>query len=207
MLFGFHKDNAILIEQTRITFDQNLKVAFVPKGLPRGAIRQDVSASIPLATFSVAPMPEPVSRYHSPEALVGSASASAPQAHLGLMGSAVIPTRGERALQLRPRQLRAATISKPPFTLAGSDFGPTKTKSLYITSNRSTPQPSATNLLLGLFSVHQQHIAIPVDGVADRLPGANRDDAYVDARLGLKPRQNVIQQARVLALMLSIERR
>jgi len=34
---------------------------------------------------------------------------------------------------------RAATISLLPPTLAGSDFGPTRTKSLYITSKRRTP--------------------------------------------------------------------
>ncbi len=31
------------------------------------------------------------------------------------------------------------------FTFAGSDFGPIRMKSLYMTSNRFTPKPSATN--------------------------------------------------------------
>ena len=40
---------------------------------PRGAVRQHIGP-IPITVFRVAPMPDPVSRYHVPEADTGSAS-------------------------------------------------------------------------------------------------------------------------------------
>ena len=40
----------------------------------------------------------------------------------------------------------AAAMSFVPATFAGSAFGPISTKSLYMTSRRPIPQPSATNL-------------------------------------------------------------
>jgi hypothetical protein len=39
----------------------------------------------------------------------------------------------------------AAAMSLLPLIFAGSLFGPTRTKSLYITGKRFTPKPSATN--------------------------------------------------------------
>ena len=64
--------------------------------------------------------------------------------------------------ELSPREAKIAWLlaiaCKAPlasllvFMLAGSVSGPTTTKSLYITSNRLTPNPSDTNFSSALFA-------------------------------------------------------
>ena len=95
---------------------------------------------MPLATFRVAPMPEPVSRYHAP-------SGSTPAAFQSARSFLWVPLSSPREANTAPAAamfLRDANTSRPA-TSAGSASGPTITKSLYITSSRSTPCPSATN--------------------------------------------------------------
>ena len=99
---------------------------------------------MPAAAFSVAPMPEPVSRYQSPEASAGSTLASFQR----LFSFLWVPLSSPRDAKRDPDSailVRAPVTSVMPLIPAGSAFGPTMTKSLYMTSKRSTPLPSATN--------------------------------------------------------------
>src|SRR6266516_4294708 len=70
---------------------------------------------------------------------------------------------------------KASRISRPPEIFAGSALGPIRTKSLYITSKRLTPWPSARN-----FS------------------SADRDHAHLDPGLLPENRQHVAEQSRLL---------
>ena len=89
-------------------------------------------------------MPEPVSRYQPPEAASTSTPASfqSPSSALWVPLSSPREAKGASAAAIFTS---AATASAMPATPAGSEGGPTMTKSLYITSKRATPSPSATN--------------------------------------------------------------
>ena len=89
-------------------------------------------------------MPEPVSRYQVPLA----ALASTPAACHSFSSALCVPLSSPREAKGAPAAAifcRAAVTSVMPATPAGSPLGPTMTKSLYMTSKRFTPWPSATN--------------------------------------------------------------
>ena len=89
-------------------------------------------------------MPEPVSRYQPPEAAPTSTpvAAQSPSSAWWVPLSSPREANGASAPAIFAN---AATASVMPVTPAGSAGGPTMTKSLYITSKRTTPCPSATN--------------------------------------------------------------
>ena len=89
-------------------------------------------------------MPEPVSRYQPPEAASTSTPASfqSPSSALWVPLSSPREAKGASAAAIFAS---AATASAMPATPAGSEGGPTMTKSLCITSKRAFPWPSATN--------------------------------------------------------------
>ena len=89
-------------------------------------------------------MPEPVSRYQSPEAAATSTPASFQSFSSALWVPESSPREAKGAL-LSAILASDATTSFEPAMPAGSAGGPTTTKSLYITSKRSTPPPSAMN--------------------------------------------------------------
>ena len=96
------------------------------------------------AVFSAAPMPWPISRYQAGLAPAGSMLAAFHSAS----SAACVPDLSPRDTNGLPFSLIAlspASTSLPPLILAGSDFGPISTKSLYMTPKRFTPKPSATN--------------------------------------------------------------
>ena len=65
---------------------------------------------------------------------------------------------------------KASSTSCEPATFAGSDFGPTITKSLYITSRRSMPKPSSTNFCSATWSWTSTTSASPLRAVASACP-------------------------------------
>ncbi len=83
-------------------------------------------------------MPEPVSRYHGPFAFSRSIPAAFQNRSSALWVPLLSPreTKGALAASIF---FSASVMSLPPAALAGSDFGPTRMKSLYITSWRFTP--------------------------------------------------------------------
>ena len=89
-------------------------------------------------------------------------------------------------------------MSLPPATFAGSLFGPISTKSLYITGRRLTPKPSATNFSSAACVVHEHDVGIAAPRQVERLAGAERDDAHLDAGVLLERRQQVPEQAGLL---------
>src|SRR5215213_10371003 len=95
------------------------------------------------AVLRAAPMPCPISRYHRPFV----AAISMPATFHSASSAECVP-------DLSPRETKAAAFAwiafsavaiSLPLMPAGSLFGPISTKSLYITSNRLTPNPSETN--------------------------------------------------------------
>ena len=89
---------------------------------------------MPDAVFSVGPIPEPVSRYQGPLSF----AMSMPASFHSLSSAECVPLRSAREANGARAALifcRPATMSLPR-ALAGSDFGPTRTKSLYMTSRR-----------------------------------------------------------------------
>ena len=90
------------------------------------------------AMFRVAPMPAPASRYQVPLAAAGSVSAALhrPRSFLWVPLSSPRETKGLLAAAIAARALAASFWPAIP---AGSSFGPTSTKSLYMTSWRATP--------------------------------------------------------------------
>ncbi len=99
---------------------------------------------MPAAVLSVGPMPEPVSRYQLPLAPATSMPAFCQSASSALWVPLSSPREANGALAAAIL-VRASSASLLPLMPAGSAAGPTITKSLYITSWRSTPKPSATN--------------------------------------------------------------
>ena len=85
-------------------------------------------------------MPEPSSRYQSPSGATPAASQSRSSAWCVPLSS----PREAKTASTAAIACSATTASAPPAIPAGSSAGPTMTKSLYITSTRSTPKPSAT---------------------------------------------------------------
>src|SRR5258705_137658 len=89
-------------------------------------------------------MPCPVSLYQGPFSLAMSMPASFHRSSSAIC----VPLRSPRETKSEPVDFTffsASRMSLPPATLAGSDFGPINTKSLYITGKRFTPWPSARN--------------------------------------------------------------
>ncbi len=104
-------------------------------------------------------MPEPVSLYQGPFVF----AMSMPAASRRAASAASVPL-------LSPRETNGAFSSSiffsaasmpSPFTCAGSLFGPTSTKSLYMTSKRLTPQPSARNFSSAALSCTNSTSASP----------------------------------------------
>src|SRR5689334_11259209 len=114
-------------------------------------------------------MPEPVSRYHVPLPVSG----SRPAIFHSRSSAACVPL-------LSPREAndalaasffcKAVTMSLLPSIFAGSDFGPTRMKSLYITSRRSTPNPSARNFSSATLSWTKTTSASPRRAVSSAWP-------------------------------------
>ena len=99
----------------------------------------------------------------------------------------------------RRRCLRKARLASfTPVTPAGSLAGPTITKSLYMTSRRSMPSPSATNLSSPALVVHEERVGVaprpdrPAPGRCRPRPRAPR------SRSPAEYRQEVAEQARLL---------
>src|SRR6266851_4082126 len=88
-------------------------------------------------------MPEPVSLYHCPDAALMSMPASC-QSRFSALSVPLSSPRDAKGAREAAIALKAATMSVPPATLAGSLVGPISTKSLYMTSRRPTPKPAAT---------------------------------------------------------------
>ena len=72
------------------------------------------------------------------------------------------------------------------------------TKSLYMTSVALEAEALGDELLLGRLVVHEQHVGVAAPAHVERLPGADGDDANVDAGRLLERRQQVREQARLL---------
>src|SRR5262249_28351292 len=109
--------------------------------VPRSDSRSALAAA---AMLSAAPMPWPISRYQPPFAW----SMSMPASFQYRSSAAWVPDRSPREMNgaLAAAMLRnASSRSRPPSTRAGSLLGPITTKSLYMTSKRFTPKPSARN--------------------------------------------------------------
>ena len=83
-------------------------------------------------------MPEPVSRYQVPLAALASTPAACQSCSSALCVPLSSPREANGALAAAIFA-SAAVASVMPATPAGSLFGPTMTKSLYITSKRFTP--------------------------------------------------------------------
>ncbi len=90
-------------------------------------------------------MPDPVSRYHGALLRVEVDAGVFPVAQ-ARPRACRCGRRARRTARCAALTLRSASrMSLPPATFAGSLFGPTSTKSLYMTGRRLTPKPSATN--------------------------------------------------------------
>ena len=92
----------------------------------------------------------------------------------------------------------ASRMSLPPAIFAGSLFGPISTKSLYITGKRLTPWPSARNFSSAAFAWTNDDVGVAAAREVERLTGAERHDAHLDAGLLLEDGQDVAEQARLL---------
>ncbi len=149
---------------------------------------------MPMPALSVAPMPEPVSRYQSPEAAVGSTPVSA-QSAISFLWVPESSPREAKGASASAIFASASWASSMPAMPAGSSAGPTMTKSLYIRSVRSTPMPSATNFSSAGLAWTSSTSPSQLRGVLDRLPGADGDDVDLDAGLLLEHRQQVVVEA------------
>ena len=69
--------------------------------------------------------------------------------------------------------LKACLPVPMPATFAGSSFGPTSTKSLYITSKRSLGETVGHELVLGLAAVYEQYVRVALAS-RSRSPGRSR---------------------------------
>ena len=145
--------------------------------------------------FSAGPMPDPVSRYHG-ALLVEVDAGVLPVAQLGRVRAALVAARDER--RLRGLDLAQASRMSLPGEPAGSAFGPTSTKSLYMTCRRLTPKPSATNFSSAALSCTNTTSASPRRASIERLARAQRDDAHLDAAGLLEQRQQMPKEAGLL---------
>ena len=121
---------------TILRFCRFLKLSHVPRS-------DSVYASIAAAAFRVGPIPDPVSRYQAPLIALGSIPASFQSRNSALL----VPLSSPRATNgacVSAILCSAATMLLPPSTRARSLAGPTRMKSLYITSRRSMPKPCST---------------------------------------------------------------
>ena len=197
MLRRIHEDHAVLVEQPLVALDEDLEVAAVLERQPRAAVGEHVG----------------VHRRGGVERRAHARAGLAVPRALGRRRCRCRPPSTERSSAmcvplLSPREtngafaasifLSAAVMSLPPATFAGSLFGPTRTKSLYITGKRFTPKPSATNFSSAALGVHEHHVGVAAARDVERLAGAERDHAHLDAGLLLEDRQQVLEQARLL---------
>ena len=89
-------------------------------------------------------------------------------------------------------------MSSPPAIRAGSCFGPMMTKSLYMTGKALHAVTFAQELIFGRLRVNEDHVRIAAAREVERLPGAERDDAHLDACFPLEQRQDVPEQPGLL---------
>ena len=93
--------------------------------------------------------------------------------------------------------LKASLAAVMPVILAGSSFGPTTMKSLYITSKRSLAKPSATNLSSALRLWTSSTSASPLRADFDRLARTHGDHVDLAVRQLLEVGQDEVQEPRI----------
>ena len=118
-------------------------------------------------------MPEPVSRYQAPLACRASMPAAFHSCSSAVCVPLLSPREANGAFASAILLQRRDASSCRPIARPDPHFGPTTTKSLYITSNRLTPSPSATNFSSAALVVDEQHVGIAV-AARSRSPGRCR---------------------------------
>ena len=152
---------------------------------------------MPEAVFSAGPMPCPVSRYQLPL----SRSISMPAAFHSSSSAKCVPLRS-------PRETKgalafwiffsASIASLPPATLRGIRLRPDQHE--VVVHDLVAPHAVALGdeLLLERPGVHEHHVGVAAPRHVERLAGAERDHAHLDAGLLLEDRQQVLEEPGLL---------
>ena len=114
-------------------------------------------------------MPWPIDLYQGPLSF----SMSMPAAFQRFCSAICVPERSPREMNgalLSLIALSAATMSLVPLMPAGSDFGPTRTKSLYMTGKRFVLKPSDRNFSSADFACTNTTSASPRRPVSSAWP-------------------------------------
>ena len=196
MLFRVHEDYTILVKQARIALDQDLQIAPVSERQPSRPVGQSIRVH---AAGHVQRCPHPRSglAIPSPRRLRRVNAGRLPIAHLGFVSAAVITARGKR-------QFRFGQSGQSGYNVvATGNFGWIRfwANQYKIIVHDIEPFDTPTvcyKLLFSGLGVNQKNIAIAVDCVPDRLTGPDGHNPYIDTGFGLEPRQDIVQQTRIL---------
>jgi hypothetical protein len=107
------------------------------------------------------------------------------------VGAALVAARDEGRLAASIG-FSASVMSLPPPTLAGSDFGPIRMKSLYMTSWRFTPKPSAMNFSSATLSCTKTTSASPRRAMSSAWPVPSATTRTLMPGLRLEDRQQCL---------------
>src|SRR5690606_7650398 len=143
---------------------------------------------MPTAVLSVAPMPEPVSRYQPPEA----ASTSMPAASQIWSSLVCVP-------ESSPREANGASAAAIWAKAAGARRIRLGADNDEVVIHQVEPLDAGAirdELFLPRLGVHEQHVGVAVSRVLDRLAGAHRNDIHGDPGLLLEDRQEVAVKPR-----------
>ena len=196
-MFGrIHQDHPVLIEQLRVAFHLDSVVSLVPKTQPGAAVGQRVG-SHPDRGVQGCPHAGAGLSIPPPAGLQRINRSDFPQGPLFFMSAAFISARDKCCLDLGnsfercvglPQASNACGIVRRPnnHKIVGHDI-----VAFY------PPTRSDKGLLLGP-GMYQQHIAIAVASVLERLTRPDRDHAHLDSCLGPKTGQYGVKQAGVL---------
>ena len=138
---------------------------------------------MPEAVLSVGPMPEPVSRYQAPLSL----AMSMPAAFHSSTSAKCVPllspreANGAAAALILLQRARRCPCRRPTF--AGSDFGPDDDEVVVHHLVALHAEALGDEFLLERLGMHEDHVGVAAPAHVERLPGAERDHAHLDAAL------------------------
>ena len=142
-------------------------------------------------------MPEPVSRYQVPLAALASTPAACHSFCSALWVPLSSPREANGALGRRDLPQGGRGVGRAG-DAGGVALGADDDEVVVHDVEALHALSVGDELLLVGLGMDEQHVAVAVAGVLDRLPGADGDHAHLDPGLVLKQRQDVAEQARLL---------
>ena len=196
MLGRIDEHHAVLVVEALVAFDEDREIAAVLEREPRAAVGEHVRVH---RRRRVERRPHALAGVAIPRALrlLDVDAGHLPQVELGHVRAALVAARDERRLR------RLDLLQRFDDVLAAGDLRgiALRPDQHEVVVHHGEPLDAfalGQEFLLGRLRVDEDDIGVAAPREVERLPGAERDDAHLDAGLLLEDRQQVAEQSRLL---------